>query len=467
MNWIESLEKIIGKEIIFTDPEILSNYASDYTEDISCLPHVVIKPNTTSDISKVLAFCNEHKIPVTPRGAGTGLSGGSIPVKGGISLSMEKFDRILEIDEENFQATVESGVINDHFQTAVKEKGLFYPPDPASKGSCFLGGNIAHSSGGPKALKYGTTKDYVLNLEVVLPNGDIIWTGSDTLKNSTGYNFTQLFLGSEGTLGIVTKIVFKLLPLPKHDLLMLAKFNSIDDACKTVPQIFTQGVQPSALELMERNAIEFVHKHGSESQKNITKEMLSNEDTEAFLLIEVDGNDMENLFMDCEKINEVLEFNCTTEVQFADSSDQKERLWQIRRNIGEMVKIHSIFKEEDTVVKRANLPKLMAGVKSIGEDYNFKSVCYGHAGDGNLHINIIKGTMSDEQWNGKHLEEGIRKIFRLCKELGGTISGEHGIGLVQKKYMTEVLTSTHIDLMKGIKRIFDPNGILNPDKIWE
>ena len=467
MNWIESLEKIIGKEIIFTDPEILSNYASDYTEDISCLPHVVIKPNIISDISKVLAFCNEHKIPVTPRGAGTGLSGGSIPVKGGVSLSMEKFDRILEIDEENFQATVESGVINDHFQIAVKEKGLFYPPDPASKGSCFLGGNIAHSSGGPKALKYGTTKDYVLNLEVVLPNGKIVWTGSNTLKNSTGYNFTQLFLGSEGTLGIVTKIVFKLLPLPKHDLLMLAKFNSIEDACKTVPQIFTQGVQPSALELMERNAIGFVHKNGSESQKNITKEMLSNESTEAFLLIEVDGNDMESLFMDCEKINEVLESNRTTEVQFADSSDQKERLWQIRRNIGEMVKIHSIFKEEDTVVKRANLPKLMAGVKSIGEDYNFESVCYGHAGDGNLHINIIKGSMSDEQWNGKHLEEGIRKIFRLCKELGGTISGEHGIGLVQKKYMTEVLTDTHIDLMKGIKRTFDPNGILNPNKIWE
>ena len=467
MNWIENLEKIIGKEIVFTDPEILSNYASDYTEDISCLPHVVIKPNTTSDISKVLSFCNKHKIPVTPRGAGTGLSGGSIPVRGGVSLSMEKFDKILEIDEENFQATVESGVINDHFQTAVKEKGLFYPPDPASKGSCFLGGNLAHSSGGPKALKYGTTKDYVLNLEVVLPNGEIIWTGSDTLKNSTGYNFTQLFLGSEGTLGIVSKIVFKLLPLPKHDLLMLAKFNSIDDACKTVPQIFTQGVQPSALELMERNAIEFVHKHGSESQKSITQDMLSKDSTEAFLLIEVDGNEMDNLFTDCEKINEVLELNNTTEVQFADSSDQKERIWQIRRNIGEMVKLHSIFKEEDTVVKRANLPKLMAGVKSIGEDYNFESVCYGHAGDGNLHINIIKGSMSDEQWNGKHLEEGIRKIFRLCKELGGTISGEHGIGLVQKKYMNEVLTDTHIDLMKGIKHTFDPIGILNPDKIWE
>jgi glycolate oxidase len=467
MNWIESLEKIVGKEIVFTDPKLLSNYSSDYTEDISCPPDAVVIPRTTLEVSLVLSFCNENKIPVTPRGAGTGLSGGSIPVRGGISLSMEKFNRIIEIDEKNFQSTVESGVINDHFQTAVKEKGLFYPPDPASKGSCFLGGNIAHSSGGPKALKYGTTKDYVLNLEVVLPNGDIIWTGSDTLKNSTGYNFTQLFLGSEGTLGIVTKIVFKLLPLPKHDLLMLAKFDSIEDACKTVPQIFTQGVQPSALELMERNAIEFVHKHGSESQKSITQNMLSKDSTEAFLLIEVDGNEMDNLFTDCEKINEVLELNNTTEVQFADSSDQKERIWQIRRNIGEMVKLHSIFKEEDTVVKRANLPKLMTGVKSIGENYNFESVCYGHAGDGNLHINIIKGSMSDEQWNGKHLEEGIRKIFRLCKELGGTISGEHGIGLVQKKYMNEVLTDTHINLMKGIKRTFDPNGILNPDKIWE
>lgn len=467
MNWIESLEKLVGKEIIFTNPEILSNYASDYTEDITCLPQVVVTPNSTSDISKVLAFCNDHKIPVTPRGAGTGLSGGSIPVNGGVSLSMEKFDRIIAIDEENFQATVESGVINDHFQTAVKERGLFYPPDPASKGSCFLGGNIAHSSGGPKALKYGTTKDYVLNLEVVLPDGKIIWTGSDTLKNSTGYNLTQLFLGSEGTLGVVTKIVFKLLPLPQHDLLMLAKFNSIEDACKTVPQIFTKGVQPSALELMERNAIEFVQKHGSESQKKITQEMLSKDSTEAFLLIEVDGNDMDNLFTDCEKINEVLESNNASEVQFADSSDQKERIWQIRRNIGEMVKLHSIFKEEDTVVKRANLPKLMAGVKAIGKEYHFESVCYGHAGDGNLHINIIKGTMSDDQWNGKHLEEGIRKIFRLCKEFGGTISGEHGIGLVQKKYMNEVLTETHIELMKGIKKTFDPNGILNPGKIWE
>lgn len=467
MNWIQSLEKLLGSDQVHTDESIRSNYSSDYTEDLNFLPDAVVKPRTSADVAAILSFCSVHKIPVTPRGAGTGLSGGSIPVRGGVSLSMEHFNKIIEIDEENFQATVECGVINDTFQLAVREKGLFYPPDPASKGSCFLGGNIAHSSGGPKALKYGTTKDYVLNLEVVLPNGEIIWTGSDTLKNSTGYNLTQLMIGSEGTLGVVTKIVFKLLPLPKHNLLMLAKFNTIEDACKTVPQIFTSGVSPSALELMERNAIEFVHRYGSESQKAVTSAMLSDHKTAAFLLIEVDGNDLDLLFDDCEKMNTVLENNNTSEVQFADSDALKEKFWQIRRNIGEMVKMHHIFKEEDTVVKRANLPKLMSGVKAIGKAYNFESVCYGHAGDGNLHINILKGNLSDQQWNGTHLEEGIRKIFRLCKELGGTISGEHGIGFVQKKYMNEVLTPTHIHLMKGIKHIFDPNGILNPDKIWE
>ncbi|MGB0851620.1 MAG: FAD-binding oxidoreductase, partial [Bacteroidia bacterium] len=384
----------------------------------------------------------------------------------GVSLSMENFNKIIQIDEENYQATVESGVINEAFQLAVKEKGLFYPPDPASKGSCFLGGNIAHSSGGPKALKYGTTKDYVLNLEVVLPTGEVIWTGADTLKNSTGYNLTQLMIGSEGTLAVVTKIVFRLLPLPSSNLLMLAKFNTIADACNSVPQLFVKGTSPSALELMERNAIEFVDKHGLET-KGTSSQMLSSPDTKAFLLIEVDGNDIENLFSECEKINEVLEENNATDVQFAESHDQKEKLWQIRRSIGEMVKIHSVYKEEDTVVKRANLPKLMAGVKEIGISYGFESVCYGHAGDGNLHVNILKGGMTDEKWNGPHLEEGIRKIFRLCKKLGGTISGEHGIGLVQKKYMNEVLEPIHFSLMKGIKKTFDPSGIMNPGKIWE
>ena len=244
---------------------------------------------------------------------------------------------------------------------------------------------------------------------------------------------------------------------------MLAKFGSIEDACMAVPQIFINGISPSAIELMERNAVEYVTKHSGLSLDPSQQEM----GIKAYLLIEVDGNDMEQLFSDCEGINEVLEANNALEVQFADTAEQKERLWKIRRTIGEMVKLHSIYKEEDTVVKRANLPALMHGVKAIGKDCGFESVCYGHAGDGNLHINILKGEMSDEHWDGPHLEEGIRKIFRLCKKLGGTISGEHGIGLVQKKYMNEVLEPIHIELMKGIKKTFDPKGILNPGKIWE
>ncbi|MEY2924936.1 MAG: hypothetical protein RLZZ337_1484 [Bacteroidota bacterium] len=461
MEWVNELKNRLGPEIISTDFTDLFDYSHDYTEDLSYLPEVVARPKTVEQVSQLLQFCNEYKIPITPRGAGTGLSGGSLPTHGGISLSMERFNQILNVDEENFQATVESGVVNEVFQEAVKEKGLFYPPDPASKGSCFLGGNIAHSSGGPKALKYGTTKDYVLNLEVVLPNGEIIWTGADTLKNSTGYNLTQLMIGSEGTLGVVTKIVFKLLPLPKHDVLILASFKSIEDTCNAVPHFFTSGISPSALELMERNALAFTLAHSPDIQFDIDP------NAEAYLLIEVDGNDLDLLFMECEKMNEVLEKFNVLDVQFADTAAQKEKLWKIRRSIGEKVKSHSIYKEEDTVVKRANLPQLMRGVKEIGKEYGFESVCYGHAGDGNLHINILKGDMSDDRWNGEHLEEGIRKVFRLCKELGGTISGEHGIGLVQRKYLNEVLQPIHIELMKGIKKVFDPNGILNPGKIWE
>ena len=242
---------------------------------------------------------------------------------------------------------------------------------------------------------------------------------------------------------------------------MLASFKNIEDACRAVPDFFTQGTSPSALELMERNAVEFTLKHSPDIQFTV------DERAQAYLLIEVDGNDLDQLFNDCEAINEVLEQHNVLDVQFADSAEQKEKLWKLRRSIGEKVKSHSIYKEEDTVVKRANLPRLMIGVKRLGQEYGFESVCYGHAGDGNLHINILKGEMSDEKWNGPHLEEGIRKIFRLCKELGGTISGEHGIGLVQRKYLNEVLKPIHIELMKGIKNVFDPKGILNPGKIWE
>ncbi len=436
----------------------LEDYSHDYTEDLRYFPEIVLKPVNTQDVSKIVSYCNENKIPVTPCGARTGLSGGSLPVCGGIAMSMERFTSIIEIDERNLQATVEPGVINQVFKDAVSEKGLYYPPDPASKGSSFLGGNLAENSGGPKALKYGVTKDYVLNLEVVLPTGEIIWTGANVLKNSTGYNLTQLMIGSEGTLGVITKIVFRLIPHPTQDVTMLVPFKSTEKACEAVSAVFRAGITPSALEFMEREAIDWAIKFADES-------LTIDDEIKAHLLVEVDGNDMDVIFKDCEKIAEVMEgFDCS-EILFADTAQQKNQLWSLRRSVGEAVKSHSIYKEEDTVVPRAELPKLLSGVKVIGEKFGFNSVCYGHAGDGNLHINIIKGDMSDDDWNNK-LNLGIREIFELTVSLGGTLSGEHGIGWVQKQFMDIAFSEKNIEIQKGIKRLFDPNNILNPDKIF-
>jgi glycolate oxidase len=452
------LKLISGEEYVFADEEVLADYSHDETEDLCFLPEVVVKPRTVAEISDILKLCNQHRIPVTPRGAGTGLSGGALPLLGGLLISMERFNKILEIDERNLQATVEPGVITQIFQQAVMEKGLFYPPDPASRGSCFLGGNLAENSGGPRAVKYGVTKDYVLNLEVVLPNGEIIYTGANVLKNSTGYNLTQLLVGSEGTLGIITKIVFKLLPHPQRDLLMLVPFFSSEKACEAVSAIFRAGIIPSAVEFMERDAIDWVMKY-------VDVSIPVKDEIQAHLLIEVDGNDTDYLFKECEKISEILyQYGCD-EVLFAETSQQKENLWKMRRSVGEAVKSHSVYKEEDTVVPRAELPTLLKGVKEIGKNYGFKSVCYGHAGDGNLHVNIIKGDLSDDDWKFK-IPEGIREIFRLCVKLRGTISGEHGIGLVQKDYINIAFSDVQIGLQKEIKRVFDPNLILNPGKIF-
>ncbi|MDB5018157.1 MAG: glycolate oxidase [Mucilaginibacter sp.] len=405
-----------------------------------------------------MKLCNENLIPVTPRGAGTGLSGGALPVMGGLLIAMERFTKILAIDEQNLQATVEPGVITEEFMDQVAAKGLLYPVDPASKGSCFIGGNVSHGSGGPRVVKYGTIREYILNLEVVLPSGEIIWTGANTLKYASGYNLTQLMIGSEGTLGIITKIVVKLIPRPTLDALLLASFSSNEAACMAVSAIFRAGVIPSALEFMERRGVEWVIKNDG-----IAFDL--KEGIEAFLLIEVDGTSQDVIFDECEKINQVLEtFGCK-EVLFADTSAQKEELWRMRRTMAVSVKSNSVYKEEDTVVPRASLPQLIKGIKETGLKYGFESVCYGHAGDGNLHVNIIKGDMSDDDWNNK-LKDGIREIFELTVFLGGTLSGEHGIGLVQKDFMPIKYTETHFALWRGIKQVFDKNGILNPGKIF-
>ena len=457
-DFLAKIIEIVGAENVLTEAEHLEKYARDETEDLVYYPEAVVRPNTSNQISDLMRLCNTYKIPVTPRGAGTGLSGGALPVKGGLVISMERFNSIIEIDERNLQATVEPGVITEFFMNAVAEKGLLYPVDPSSKGSCYIGGNVAHGSGGPRVVKYGTIREYVLNLELVLPEGEIIWTGANTLKNASGYNLTQLMIGSEGTLGIITKIVLKLIPAPSQSLLMLASFPDNEQACAAVSAIFRAGIIPSTLEFMERRAVEWVIEY-DHFQFDLKDEAM------AFLMIELDGNDLELLFADCEKINIVLEKNACSEVLLAETSVQKESIWRMRRTMPLSVKSNSIYKEEDTVVPRSELPKLIRGIKEIGNRFGFESICYGHAGDGNLHVNIIKGTMSDLDWNTK-LKQGIREIFELTVALGGTISGEHGIGLVQREYMDIKYTKAHLDIMRGIKSAFDPNGILNPFKIF-
>jgi glycolate oxidase len=450
---------IVGEGYVLSDVASLDKYAHDETEHLHYLPELVLKPRTAEEVSAILLICNRHRIPVTPRGAGTGLSGGALPQLGGVVISMERMNSILHIDESNLQVTTEPGVITEILQDAVKEKGLFYPPDPSSRGSCFIGGNIAENSGGPKAVKYGVVRDYVLNLQVVLPTGEIIWTGANVLKNSTGYNLTQLIVGSEGTLGIVTGIVLKLIPLPKYDLLLLAPFASLERAGEAVGAIFRAGYTPSALELVEIDALKITSRF-VDSVLPVTDEV------EAHLIVEVDGNHIETLLSEMEAIAGLLAEHGAGEVFFADDAQQKAELWKIRRRVAEAVKAEGYTIEEDTVVPRASLPALIRGVKALGRQYGFHAVCYGHAGDGNLHIRIRKEGVTNSQ-EDPEIVESLRALFRLVHSLGGTISGEHGIGLIQKGYLDIVFSETRLELMRGIKRVFDPNNILNAGKIFD
>lgn len=461
---VQQLTSIVGADNVLLSEEQRTEYGSDKTEDYFFMPDVVVKPATPQEISAILKICNEHRIPVTPRGAGTGLAGAALPVKKGLVLSMERFNKILNIDELNLQATVEPGVITEVFQNAVKAKGLFYPPDPASKGSCFLGGNLSQNSGGPKAVKYGVTRDYVLNMEVVLPTGEIIWTGANVLKNSTGYNLTQLMCGSEGTLGIITKIVFKLRGFPAKTVLMMIPFNTNETACEAIAAIFTAGIQPSGMEFFEREAAAKTFDYCEKVLNSPVTTPLP-EGFGAFVLCELDGNDEEVLMRDAERVMGVVERFGAGEILFAESAAQKDELWKIRKNISPAVNWYTLTKSDDVVVPRSKMPMLIQGIKEIGKQYGFNTVCFGHLGDGNLHVNILKENIADDVWE-TNIPEGIGEIFKLTTSLGGTLSGEHGIGIAKKPYMHYAMSEVNLQLMRGIKKVFDPNGILNPGKIF-
>ena len=455
---MDELSRALDRSDMSLEDEVLHAYGHDETEDLVHPPQVVVRPRTTGQVAAVMKACHTHRVPVTPIGARTGLSGGALSVHGGVGLALDRMDRIVDIDERNLQVTVEPGVITQVLQEAVAEKGLYYPPDPASRGSCTIGGNLAENSGGPRAVKYGVTRDFVLNLEVVLPDGGVIWTGANTLKNSTGYDLTRLLVGSEGTLGVITKAVLRLVPLPRENRLLLVPFDSPYKACEAVSAVFRAGITPSAMEFMERDAIDWSLRFIGDDSLSVPDEV------QAHLLVEVDGNDPDALMKDCEAILEVMEAHGAGEVLFAETAAQKDKLWLLRRKVGEAVKSNSVYKEEDTVVPRYELPRLLEGVKAIGRRYGFQSVCYGHAGDGNLHVNIVKGDLSDGAWK-EEVPKAIREIFELTVSLGGTLSGEHGIGLVQRPYMDIAFSQVQLDLMRRVKEAFDPLGILNPGKV--
>lgn len=454
---INKLKSILGSEYVLYDDESIKLFSSDETEDLCFPPEVIVKPSSAEEISEILKLANQYKIPVTPRGGGTGLSGGSLTVFGGICLSMARFNKIIEIDTKNFQAVVQPGVITQVFQEEVEKLGLFYPPDPASRGSCHLGGNLAECSGGPRAVKYGVTKDYVIGLEAVLPTGEIINTGGRVLKNVTGYNLTQLIIGSEGTLAVITKIIFRLIPLPAFKKVVLASFSSLESAADAVAEIFQNGITPSAIEFMEKAAVK-----AAEERQN---KKFPASDAEAQLFIEVDGNYPDILDLDIAKIADVIDKFKPLDMVLAEDPQKVQDVWALRRGIGEAVKSISPYKEEDTVVPRANIAKLIKGVKEISAKYGITTICYGHSGDGNIHVNILKENLEDEIWN-KNLDSAIREVFQLTVSLGGTISGEHGIGYSQKPYLNIAVNEIEINLMKKIKSVFDPNNILNPGKIF-
>jgi glycolate oxidase len=453
----DGLVAALGTERVLIDPSHLERYASDETEDLVFFPQVVVLPLNTAEVSAVMKLAQKHRTPVTPRGAGTGLSGGALPILGGILLSLERMNQIFEIDQKNLAAVVQPGVITEHFQNKVEEVGLFYPPDPASRGSCMLGGNVAECSGGPRAVKYGVTKDYIMGVEAVLPSGEIIRHGGKLLKNVTGYNLTQLLVGSEGTLAIVTEITIRLIPLPKMRQTLLVPYANLENSARTVSAIFRAGLVPSACEFMERDAVTASEEHLSIK--------LPYQGLESLLLIEVDGDRADVLEEQRDRICEIALEHGALDVILADGAEKQKELWRLRRAAGEAVKKLSIYKEEDTVVPRFALPDLVIGVKEIAGRYGIRTICYGHAGDGNLHVNILKMQMTDEEWN-ERLPQAIVEIFELTVKLGGTLSGEHGIGYSQKRYMPIAFSPAELSLMIGLKRTFDPNGLLNPGKMF-
>ncbi|MCP4130480.1 MAG: FAD-binding oxidoreductase [bacterium] len=454
---IKKLSEALGPEKVILDRDILEPYSRDETSDLESFPEILVRAETADDVSAVLSICNESNIPVTPRGAGSGVTGGAVPVCHGVVLSLEKMNRIIEIDKENMVAVVEPGAITGDIQKAALDEGLMYPPDPASLDICSIGGNVAEGAGGPKAVKYGTTRDYILGLEFVLPNGSIIHTGGKIVKNATGYNLIGMLVGSEGTLAVITKIYLRLVPAPAITKDLLIPFDSLEAAIDTVFLVLSSRIVPSTIEFMEEDAIKLVAKHQGGN--------IPFPEARAHLLIQVEGNSDEYVYAEMEKLSEIIPVD-TEKIIVAESALQREGLWKARRGIRESIHQESpVFLAEDCVVPRSKIPQFLKELKQYLKSKNLRSVMFGHAGDGNVHIDVLKGEMVYEDWQ-RIIPELKREIYKRALSLGGTITGEHGIGFTRKDYLSVALSDDEIELLKRIKHAFDPNLILNPEKIF-
>jgi len=453
---LEKLREICPGERVLYGEEINEDYCRDELGEITRSPDVLIKPVQTEEVSSILNYAHREKIPVTVRGAGTGLCGGSVPLEGGILISLEEMNRILEIDTENLTATVEPGVILLDFQKLVEERALFYPPDPGEK-TATLGGNVMTNAGGMRALRYGVTRDYVLGLEAVLPDGEIIKTGGKVVKNSSGYSLKDLLIGSEGTLAIVTEITLKLLPLPRRQLSLLVPFSDLNKAIEAVPSIIKQREIPAALEFMEREVILAAEEYLGRS--------FPHSSSPAYLLLSFYGNNTGELTEVYEEAAHTCLQAGAQDVLIASTPERQEALWSLRGAFLEALKGMSELDECDVVVPRDKIAHFISFASSLKGKYGLRILSFGHAGDGNLHIYLLKDSLPQNEWQEKRTKT-LKALFAEAKRIRGQVSGEHGIGYAKKDFLPLSLGPKQIDLMRGIKRTFDPGYILNPGKIF-
>ena len=450
---IREITEIVGKENVQASLEDRKCYSYDGRVD-GAIPDLIVFPASAEDVSRILVLANKYRFPVIPRGAGSGLTGGSVPVNGGVIISFTRMDRILEIDTENLITVVEPGVITFLLQQEVAKKGLFYPPDPSSYKYSTMGGNVAECAGGPNSLKYGVTRDYVLGLEVVFPTGEIMNTGVRTMKGVVGYDLTRLFVGSEGTLGVVTKITLKLIPLPETKATMLSLFREVEDAAKTVSAIVAARIVPSTIEFMDKASIRCSEQ---------ASPMGLPEGVGGLLLIEVDGS-QESVLAQAEKIKKIVIEHNALRCDLTQDPAEADRLWEARRTVSQATyNLNPVKIAEDVVVPRSAIPALIRALEEMGKKYGIPILSFGHAGDGNFHVSMM---IQDTEEDRQKAEEAVEELFAETIRLGGTLSGEHGIGLSKAPYLGMELSDLAMVTMKKIKQLFDPNNIMNPGKIF-